>query len=158
MSTLIQNYQHIVFSTKYRQPFIDENIEYRLFTYIKTVCEDLECPVKTVGGYLDHIHICCNLSKKIPLMTLVQKIKANSSRWIKQQGEQYQFFQWQKGYASFSVGYKELSTVCYYILNQRKHHQTNNYKTELCTLLDTYELDYDERYLWEESVSLYQSF
>lgn len=63
--SLVKNYIHIVFSTKYRRPLIDESIENELFKYLGGTSNSLDCPVLIVGGYYDHIHILCMLSKNI---------------------------------------------------------------------------------------------
>lgn len=43
---------HIVFSTKHRQPLIDEKIENELWSYMGGICNSLEClPIK-IGGYV----------------------------------------------------------------------------------------------------------
>ena len=91
--SLVKNYIHIIFSTKLRAPLILESIENELYSYIGGICKQLECyPVK-IGGYIDHIHILCMLSKKIPLMKLLEEIKAHSSKWIKTKDDTYyQFF------------------------------------------------------------------
>ncbi len=78
--SLVKNYIHIVFSTKYRAALIHPPYEKELHAYLGGICNDLESPVLIVGGYTDHIHILCMLSKKIALMTFVQKLKANSSK------------------------------------------------------------------------------
>ena len=62
--SLTKNYIHIVFSTKHRVPLIDDNIEVELHSYLGGICNSLECRVVKVGGYSDHIHILCLLSKK----------------------------------------------------------------------------------------------
>ena len=81
--TLVKNFVHIVFSTKNREPLILPSNEEKLHAYLGSVCKNLECQVILIGGYTDHVHILGNLSKKIALMTLIQKLKANSSKWIK---------------------------------------------------------------------------
>ncbi len=92
--SLVKNYVHIVFSTKNREDFIDENVEQELFSYIATVCKDFESIALQIGGTDNHIHILCLLSKKIALMKLVQEIKAHSSKWIKTKGKKYKTFFW----------------------------------------------------------------
>lgn len=37
--SLVKNYVHIIFSTKYRNDFIDEKIEKELFSYIAILSE-----------------------------------------------------------------------------------------------------------------------
>lgn len=84
--TLVQNYIHIVFSTKNRTPFIKPPYEMELHSYLGQVCINWECNVITIGGYLDHVHILCQLSKKITLTDLVKKLKTHSSKWLKNEG------------------------------------------------------------------------
>lgn len=66
-------YIHIVFSTKNREPNISEDIKDELFNYLGGVCKSLDCNPLQVGGYKDHIHILCALSKKIALTQLIEK-------------------------------------------------------------------------------------
>lgn len=147
--SLVKNYIHIVFSTKYRQPLIDEYIEKELHSYLGGICNKLECQVIIVGGYIDHIHILCMLSKKISLMSLLQEVKSNSSKWIKTKGEKYHNFYWQDGYGAFSVNPAQINIVKKYIANQKEHHTKKTFKQEYRLFLKKYEVDYDERYVWD---------
>ncbi|TYB79054.1 IS200/IS605 family transposase [Bizionia myxarmorum] len=147
--SLVKNYVHIIFSTKYRSKWIHPPHEEKLHAYIAGVCNNLECHVLIVGGYTDHIHILCMLSKKIALMTLVQKVKANASRWMKDQDTSLGDFCWQNGYGAFSVKPSETDVVFNYIKNQHEHHAQKTFKEEYLTFLKTYNMDYDERYIWD---------
>ncbi len=80
--SLVRNYIHIVFSTKYREALIHPPYEEELHNYLGSICNALECPVIKVGGYTDHVHILCILSKKIALIKLqplVSPAKATAS-------------------------------------------------------------------------------
>ena len=66
--SLVKNFVHIVFSTKNREPLITPEYEKELHKYLAGLCKELDCFPIEVGGYTDHIHILCNLSKKIALM------------------------------------------------------------------------------------------
>jgi len=123
--SLVLNYVHIVFSTKRRVHFIDQEIATELFGYIGGICKSLECNPVIIGGYQDHVHILCVLSRKIPLMHLVEKIKSHSSRWIKTKNPKYAKFYWQNGYGCFSVNPSEVDIVINYIKNQEEHHCKN---------------------------------
>jgi len=147
--SLVKNYVHIVFSTKYRQPLIQPPVEQELHAYLGGICKNLECHPLIVGGYTDHIHILCQLSKKIPLMKLIELLKSNSSKWIKTMGEPYSTFYWQDGYAAFSVNYKGVERVREYIRNQHDHHQRKNFQTELRKLLIENKIEFDEKYVWD---------
>ena len=93
--SLVKNYVHIVFSTKYREPLIHPPVEAELHAYLGGICNRLGCHVIKVGGYTDHIHILCMLSRKIALMKLMEELKSHSSKWIKSKGKGYENFYWQ---------------------------------------------------------------
>jgi REP element-mobilizing transposase RayT len=147
--SLAKNYLHIIFSTKNRQPLIDHYVEPQLFKYLGGICNKLESfPVK-IGGYTDHVHILCLLSKKIALMKFMEEIKSNSSKWIKTVDARYKDFYWQDGYGAFSVTPSEIGKVRHYIEDQHKHHKTKTFQEEFREYLHLYEIDFDERYVWD---------
>ncbi len=123
--SLSKVYVHITFSTKNRYPFIDREIERRLWDYIGGICKTMECNPVRVGGHNDHIHICCLLSKKVTQVKLLEEIKKESSKWIKTKGRQYEKFYWQDGYSIFSVNPSELEKVVEYMVNTTKNGRSN---------------------------------
>jgi putative transposase len=147
--SLVKNYVHIIFSTKYREPLIQPPVEAELHAYIGGVCNKMECTPIIVGGYVDHIHILTLLSKKVALMKLMEEIKSHSSKWIKLKGEGYKNFYWQDGYGTFSVNPAEIDKVIAYIQNQKTHHETKTFKDEFTLFLKKYKVEYDERYVWD---------
>lgn len=147
--SLVKNFVHLVFSTKYRQPLITPAIEAELYTYIGGICKKLECPPVKVGGYTDHIHVLCLLSKKITLMKLMEEMKSHSSKWIKTKGAEFSNFYWQDGYGAFSVNPAEVDTVIHYIENQKEHHSKKIFQEEYRAFLKKYNVEYDERYVWD---------
>lgn len=147
--SLVKNYIHLVFSTKYRQPLIQESVEAELHTYLGGICNALECFVIIVGGYTDHIHILCLLSKKVSLIKLVEVLKSQSSKWIKSKGKDFENFYWQNGYGAFSVSPYDVDNVIDYIRNQHEHHRNNTFQNEYKLLLQKHNINYDEKYLWD---------
>ena len=81
--SLVKNYIHITFSTKNRAPLIHPPVQRELYSYIGGICREMDCPPIKIGGYSDHIHILCMLSKKIALMKLLEEVKSHSSKWMK---------------------------------------------------------------------------
>ncbi|PSL03939.1 IS200/IS605 family transposase [Cecembia rubra] len=147
--SLVKNYLHVVFSTKHRQPLILPEVEDVLFRYLGGVCRNLESPSLVVGGYMDHIHILCLLSKKITLVKFVEQLKTESSKWMKTQSPELRNFYWQDGYGAFSVNPAQVDVVTRYILNQKEHHQKKDFKKEYRAFLRKYKVEYDERYVWD---------
>jgi putative transposase len=142
-------YVHLVFSTKHRNPLITDLIREELFSYLGGICKNLECNPIQVGGHYDHIHILCLLSKKIPLMKLIEEVKSHSSKWIKTKGSEFGDFYWQNGYGAFSVNPTELEIVKNYIINQEEHHKKKTFQEEFGAFLKKYNVEYDEKYVWD---------
>jgi putative transposase len=140
---------HLVFSTKNRRSWIDVGIEEELFKYISGICRELNCPSHQVGASDDHIHVACSLSRTISISAVVEGVKTGSSKWIKIKGDRYTEFCWQNGYGAFSVGQSQLDDLCRYIGNQREHHRKITFQDEYREFLKRYEIEYDERYVWD---------
>jgi REP element-mobilizing transposase RayT len=140
---------HIVFSTKHRQPFLDEGVERELFKYLATACNTLDCPTHGIGAADDHIHIACSLGRTIAVSKLIQEIKQDSSQWMKSQGLRYSEIAWQNGYGAFSIGQSQFDDLRRYIAGQRQHHARDSFQDEFRRLLKRYRIEYDERYIWD---------
>ena len=148
--SLAQVFIHIVFSTKYRFPFLaDEAIRNEMHAYLGGTCNLLGCQVVTVGGVAEHVHILCRLSRNISIADLVGDVKRSSSKWIKSKGSMLVKFRWQNGYGVFSVGRTEVGRVKSYIVRQEEHHRKRAFQAELRTLLRAHGVAYDERYVWD---------
>jgi REP element-mobilizing transposase RayT len=146
---LVKNYLHIIFSTKNREPLIHPPVDAELHSYLGGICNNLDCQVIKVGGYTDHIHILCMLSKKVTIVKLIEELKSHSSKWIKTQGEGYENFYWQDGYGAYSVNPTNIDSVIFYITNQHEHHRRISFQDEYRALLKKYNVDYDEKYVWD---------
>lgn len=102
-----------------------------------------------IGGYQNHVHILCLLSRKHSQAELIQKVKQGSSKWMKSMSTKYRNFYWQDGYGIFSASPMRIDKVNTYIKNQAKHHKNLSFKDELKMFLNKYQIEYDERYLWD---------
>jgi putative transposase len=140
---------HIVFSTKGRRPWIDEGVETELFKYVAGTCRGVGCPSHAIGANDDHIHIACTLGRTITVSKLIEEIKTGSSKWMKAQGLTFAEFSWQNGYGAFSIGQSQLDDLRTYIANQRVHHARASFQDEFRALLVKYEIEFDERYVWD---------
>ncbi len=82
-------------------------------------------------------------------MTLIEEIKAHSSKWMKTLDASLENFYWQKGYGAFSINPSQVNTVVEYITNQHAHHSKLTFQDEYKGFLKKYNVDYDERYVWD---------
>lgn len=147
--SLSKVYLHIVFSTKNRQPLISSDIESELHKYIAGILKKINCSPIKINGTEDHVHILCLLSRTITMSKLLEEIKRGSSKWIKSKGEKFKKFYWQNGYGVFSVSQSNVRQVESYIEAQKEHHKRYSFKEEFIRLLKKYQIEYDERYVWE---------
>ncbi len=147
--SLSQLYTHTVFSTKNHSPFIKPVIETELYAYIGGTIKAIGGIPFMINGMDDHVHIFSTLPRTVALSKFVEDIKRSSSRWIKTKGVAYQHFAWQNGYAGFSVSSSQKDSVVRYIANQKEHHKTLSFKEEVIRFLQEYNIDYDEKYLWD---------
>jgi putative transposase len=141
-----QNHVHLVFSTKERQKLIAKALQRRLWAYMAGICKSYDILVFAIGGVDDHAHVLFRLPPVITLAHAVSLIKANSSRWMGDQGIR---FSWQKGYGAFSVSSSNISTVIKYIDNQELHHRKMNFEQEFIALLDRHGVRYDPKRIFE---------
>ena len=82
-------------------------------------------------------------------MKLLEEVKAHSSKWIKTKDESLKNFYWQNGYGAFSVNPRQVDRVIAYIANQKEHHRRKTFQNEYRLFLKKYNVEYDERYVWE---------
>jgi putative transposase len=103
-----------------------------------------------IGGVEDHVHALFNLSKNYALKKVVEEIKKGSSKWMKtSQGASNKNFQWQNGYAGFSVSQSNVEQVKKYIEQQEDHHRKMTFQEELRGLFLRHGIEFDERYMWD---------
>jgi REP element-mobilizing transposase RayT len=140
---------HLVFSTKKREPWINELIQPTLHAYLAGACRAVGSEAFRVGGTEDHIHVACTLSRTLTVGNLFEEIKKSSSAWLKQKDGIPSCFAWQSGYGVFSIGESQLPTLLRYIDNQKEHHRTRSFKEEYLEFLKRYGVNHDERYLWD---------
>ena len=82
-------------------------------------------------------------------MKLLEEVKSHSSKWMKTKGPQFSKFYWQNGYGAFSVNSREIDIVKNYIFTQEKHHKKKTFQQEYLSFLQEYNIEYDERYVWD---------
>jgi REP element-mobilizing transposase RayT len=143
-------YIHLVFSTKGRRPFLkDPDTRGAFHAYLGGISKTLDCPPIMVGGMEDHVHLLARFGRTITQAEWVKELKRVSNLWLKEQGRTYADFQWQGGYADFSVSQSNLERVKRYIANQEEHHRKLDFQDELRALLRKHKVEWDERYVWD---------
>ena len=140
---------HLIFSTKNREPLLTPEIDAELYPYIAAIFKALQSPALIINGTSDHLHTLFSLSRVITIADIVEAVKTGSSKWIKTKGRQFRNFHWQSGYGAFSIGQSQVPTVKRYIRRQKEHHRRVTLQDEYRKFLKAYEVEYDERYVWD---------
>ncbi len=55
---------------------------------------------------------------------------------------------WQEAYGAFSYSHSHIERVYQCILNQEKHHKESSFREEYFELLNKFNVDYEEKYLF----------
>ena len=144
----VSNLVHYIFSTKERFPFIDRELESRLWPYLGGIARENGMKALAVGGTHDHVHALLSLPATLSMAKAIQLIKGGSSKWIHDQLPNYRKFAWQDGYGAFSVSASQMKSVIRYIDGQQEHHRKRTFEEEFLEFLDEHEVQYDPRYVF----------
>jgi putative transposase len=129
---------HAVFATRERSRLIPPDRTDDLYAFMGGIARNLGCRILRAGGTPNHVHLLISIPAKLPAAVAIQKLKANSSRFI---GED---FGWQEGYGVFAVSASQIETVKRYIANQQVHHLKHTFEEEFAALLRAYGLTHSE--------------
>ncbi|HOW26337.1 MAG TPA: IS200/IS605 family transposase [Bacteroidales bacterium] len=148
-NTYTQLYIQIVFAVKHRQALINEQIREELHKYITGILINKKHKLLAIYAMPDHLHLFIGMNPDVSLSSLVKEIKVQTNSFINAKMLTGHPFHWQKGYGAFSYAKSQKHNVIEYILHQKEHHQKNTFRKEYLEFLRIFEIDYDEKYLFE---------
>jgi REP element-mobilizing transposase RayT len=138
-----------VFAVQARDHLIKPEWKEELFKYIGGIFRKQNQKLLAVGGVEDHVHILFGLKPNIAISDVLRDVKANSSAFINEQRFTRRKFRWQEGFGAFSYSRSQLDAVAKYVLNQEAHHATRTFRQEYIGLLDRFEVEYEDRFLFD---------
>jgi putative transposase len=147
--TYSANFVHCIFSTNNRREVIPSDMQEPLWAYLLGIANNLRLKTLAIGGTSNHVHVLIGLPTNMTVAEAVQKLKANSSRWLSEHGLK---FQWQEVYGVFSLSSSMLNTVQSYIRHQKEHHQKRSFEDEFRQFLEKSGIAYDPRRLFTGQV------
>jgi REP element-mobilizing transposase RayT len=109
-------YDHLVWATWDRQPWINAEVEARIYGALRHKLAELGCSEVTINGMADHVHILCRIPPTLPLSHVIQRAKGASSHFATHELLDCAEFKWQGGYGAFTVSPREVPSVRNYIL------------------------------------------
>lgn len=147
--TFSQIYIQVVFTVKGWENLIGKEWKDELHKYIAGIIKGKEQKPIIVNGMPDHTHAFVGLRPAMAISDLVRDIKNNSSNFINEKRLVKGRFSWQEGYGAFSYSHSHIQNVYDYILNQEEHHRKKTFKEEYIEFLKRFEIEYNEKYLFE---------
>jgi REP element-mobilizing transposase RayT len=151
-NTYTQLYIHFVFAVKERYSLISKKWRDELFKYISGIIKEQGHKIYAINGMPDHIHILVSMNPKQSPSDLMMHVKKNSSAWINSRRLVMGRFSWQEGYGAFSYSKSHIPTVANYITNQESHHTRKSFREEYIQILESFGIEYSERYIFREPV------
>lgn len=147
--TYSQLYIQAVFAVQGRHNLIGKSWSEELHKYIAGIIQAKKQKSIIVNGMPDHIHIFFGLRPSMAISDLLREVKNNSTNFINKRRFVKGKFCWQEGFGVFSYSHSQVKGVYDYILNQEEHHATKTFKEEYIDLLKKFEIQYDEKYLFD---------
>jgi REP element-mobilizing transposase RayT len=149
-NTYYQVYIQCIFAVKYRDAVIDQQWRSTLHAVIGNLINETGCKTIIVNGIEDHVHCFFGLKPAVSISELMKTVKAKSSKYINDHRLTYYRFEWQEGFGAFSYSHSQINEVFRYIANQEAHHRQQTFKEEYITILDKFQVPYDERYIFAD--------
>lgn len=148
-NTYSQIYIQAVFAVQHRANLIRNEWKEELFKYIAGIFRNKDQKLIAIGGIEDHIHILFGLRPSMAISDLMRDVKSDSTVFVNKNRFTRTKFNWQEGYGAFSYSRSQLNAVGKYVLEQEKHHAQQSFKDEYISLLDRFEVEYEDRYLFD---------
>jgi len=148
-NTYSQIYIQMVFAPWGRANVIREYFRDELEKYICGIMNAKNQKPLAIYCMPDHTHLLTGLKPTMSISDLMRDVKASSSGFINEKNWVKGKFQWQDGYGAFSYSRSHLDPVIKYILNQPQHHKKRSFREEYIGFLKKFNVEYDERYLFE---------
>ena len=116
-----------------------------MHSYLGGIIREMNGVAEIVGGVADHVHLLVSLRPVHCIADLMRDMKKDSSSWAKEHFDRR--FEWQEGYAAFSVSPSATESVRKYIANQEAHHKRISFIDELKEFLESAGIAYNPKYL-----------
>jgi len=148
-NTYTQIHIQAIFAVQNRRSLIQDDWKEELYKYITGIVQNHDHKMLQINGMPDHLHVFFGMRPTQSLSDLMKIVKGKSSEWINESGFLKTKFSWQSGFGGFSYAKSQVPSVINYIKNQEIHHKKKSFHDEYIEFLDAFDVEYDERYLFE---------
>jgi putative transposase len=138
-----------VFAVKFRKAMIAKQWKEELHKYITGIIQNHGHKMISINSVPDHLHMLFGMRPHQSLSDLMSIVKGDSSGWINNRKLTASLFRWQGGFGGFSYEKSSISRVAAYIENQELHHKKVSFADEYSQLLEQFEIEFDEQYIFK---------
>ncbi|WP_435111692.1 IS200/IS605 family transposase [Nocardiopsis synnemataformans] len=125
-SVVYNLHAHLVFVTKYRRGVLTDQMLTHCEQVMRQVCETMGAELREFNGEDDHVHLLVDYPPKLPVSTMVNRLKGTSAHYLRKQfpdhvrrflwGNHF----WSPSYFAASCGGAPLSVIAEYIDQQKR--------------------------------------
>ncbi len=144
-----QMYIQLVFAVRNRDALLRKDIRNEVFAYMSGIVTNLKHKSIIINGTHDHVHVFLGLNPSVSISNTVFELKRSTSLFINNENWFKAKFYWQEGYGAFTYSHHQVDNVYKYILNQEKHHSKVSFRYEYIDLLEMFQIEYDEKFLFK---------
>lgn len=148
-NTYTQLYIQCVFAPKFRDALLRPEWDEQLRAYITGIVQNSGHKMMAINNMPDHLHLFVSMSPKQSVSEMMQLVKGDSSEWINKKKLTGHKFHWQEGFGAFSYAKSQTNDVVEYIRKQQEHHKKVTFLDEYKLMLQKFEVEYDERYIFK---------
>ena len=140
---------HLIWETLNREPLLDKRSAAKASAFLTKYSRQKGIYMKINYFNADHTHALIDLPTRYSIEEVIKLFKGGSGYWINHNRLIKGRFAWGLGYGAFSVSHSDVGRVARYIANQEEHHRKVSFQDEFRQLLSRYEIEFDERYVWD---------
>jgi REP-associated tyrosine transposase len=122
---------HVICVVNQREALLSKPVRRVLFAHIQKDAEEKGIKIVAVNGVEDHTHFLIQLMPAQNLSQVTKALRTESSRWLNETKLLAGDFEWEEGYAAYSVSPSSVRQVIDYIGKQEEHHKTKTLESEL---------------------------
>jgi putative transposase len=124
-------YIHAIWCVARREALLTRPVRRVLFMQMQKEAGEKGIKIAVMGGVEDHVHCLLQLMPAQNLAQVVRTIRSSSADWLNGNKLLTAAFEWEEGYAAYSVSPSGIAAVTDYINKQEEVHPARTLESEL---------------------------
>jgi putative transposase len=122
---------HLILSVRGREALLTKPVRRVLLVHLQKDSGERGIKIVAAGGVEDHVHCLLQLMPAQNLTQVVKSIRTMSADWLNDNKLLASGFEWEDGYAAYSVSPSGVQQVIDYIGKQEEIHRSKTLESEL---------------------------